>query len=1435
MKQDSDKVVIAHDVTDTGSQQIDKGETDEIRSSSTAPTLPNNGLYGTNPDSNAEYLIETDPAFANYKNWLSSGYMLDRLQLDPTITQKRLGDGYYEQQYIRDQIMMLTGRYYLANYGNQDTQYKSLMDASVTAAQTLNLRPGIALTASQVANLTTDIVWLVQQDIALADGTTQSVLVPKVYTRQAVGQIDGTGNLIAANNIDMQLTGDLSNQGNIVGHKQVKINASNLTNQNGGVIAGDYVQIGTVNDLNNLGGTLQADNAMQLNVGGDLNNQSTTYKTEAVKGASTSSHTGINQIASIYVGDGLKGQVDADGNPLTTFVANVGGNTTFAVGRLDNLGGSSFIDTKGNVALDAVNTSYQSNSILDANNYYKQGASQDIGSQLNSSNDLIIKAGNDVTGTAAQINSDNGTIGVIAGNDVIFSEGRSTQNLNTAVKTVDKGTFSTTRTQDRFDSQSDNSIASNTEGNTVGIAAGNNIDLRGTNIASNFGTQLTAAGNIDMLAVQNIASQSSSSQEEKSGLFGAQSGMGFTLGKQQTDESNSSTELTHTASQVGAIDGNVIIDAGGSYQQTGSNIIAGMGADSDKDTSNISNATDRGNTVILAKDINIDNVMDVHTNQSEQKFKQTGLSVAISNSLVDSAKSINSLVDAGGNTDSTRMKGMAAAAGLMKAKALAKEANSAGYDLLDGNLKGIGNTRIQGTIGTQKSQSNGSSYNEVNQASTITTNNLALIATGGGTDSNININGSNLDISNNALFQAHNDFNVNGVAQNSNTRSTNSSSSAAIGGYASTSSGVGITASASKGKGYANSDSMTYANSNINVGNTTTLDIGNDVNIKGGVINTGKAQGIIGGSMNIESLQDTATYDSNQKNAGFTADVALEGAGSSLSLNGGRTDIDADYKAVGEQSGILTGDGGFDLEVDGKTTLIGGAITTTDAAVAAGRNKYVSKGGITTQDIVNTSSYEGDAIQVGVSLGMTDKKPQGNTNGLGYGTDSDSDGSITKAGITGIAGNSGITTDNQAEYAGALNNGFDETRVNEELGAQTQITQAFDQERRKIKTEINAKEQKLRKEAEEQGQLGNTTARDKLIEQADKVQNQGLLFDAISGAIYGPNSNGATGYVAKAASPFVASQIGTYFKANEVVNSIDGGTRSEQGSAAHILAQGVLGAAISYATGNDALTGGISAGAGEATAPLLSKYLYGVNKPSELTAEQKDTISAITSVVGATIGSTTDSASNAANAAETNKVAVEDNYYYADLKNINKKTKQEVERIYNIQKSSFEGKCRSAGGDCNDVIQKMLNFVENPYVKSKYGSLRNQTIAKLESNPELLITYFDSLAYKFNAKDKSILNRYIKPTIQAGGGAIGAVGSVGGAAYACGASAGIGCYAAAIAGSAGLTSSSDHLITGTKNFGKPLSEQDPTQIVQTLQQLGLSKEAAQTLQLGIDV
>ncbi|MGP9526298.1 hypothetical protein ACT3QO_14205, partial [Psychrobacter sp. AOP7-D1-15] len=48
-----------------------------------------------------------------------------------------------------------------------------------------------------------------------------------------------------------------------------------------------------------------------------------------------------------------------------------------------------------------------------------------------------------------------------------------------------------------------------------------------------------------------------------------------------------------------------------------------------------------------------------------------------------------------------------------------------------------------------------------------------------------------------------------------------------------------------------------------------------------------------------------------------------------------------------------------------------------------------------------------------------------------------------------------ITTDNRAEYAGALENVFDANRVNEELGAQTQITQDFGKEAPKAVAEFS--------------------------------------------------------------------------------------------------------------------------------------------------------------------------------------------------------------------------------------------------------------------------------------------------------------------------------------------------------------------------------------------
>ena len=74
-------------------------------------------LFKINPG-RAGWLIETDPAFTDYRSWLGSDYMLRGLGQDPDYTHKRLGDGYYEQRLINEQIAKLTGYRRLDGYCN---------------------------------------------------------------------------------------------------------------------------------------------------------------------------------------------------------------------------------------------------------------------------------------------------------------------------------------------------------------------------------------------------------------------------------------------------------------------------------------------------------------------------------------------------------------------------------------------------------------------------------------------------------------------------------------------------------------------------------------------------------------------------------------------------------------------------------------------------------------------------------------------------------------------------------------------------------------------------------------------------------------------------------------------------------------------------------------------------------------------------------------------------------------------------------------------------------------------------------------------------------------------------------------------------------------------------------------------------------------------
>ena len=272
-------------------------------------SLPTNQLFRIDTAPGAKYLVETDPAFTNYKTFLSSDYFEQQLGMDPSKSLKRYGDGFEEQQLVADQVLALTGRRYLDGYANTQDEYEGLMGAGVAFAKAYQLTPGVALTAAQMALLTTDIVWLTPETVTLPDGTTTQVLVPVVYLRQAqAGDLAPSGALMAGGSLLIQTPGQLVNSASL-GGDAIQASAADITNT-GTIAANSGLLLAASNDLTNTSGTLIASaGTIALQAGRDIVLQTQTLSSTAsvttADGTSLSSRTSTDRIATIQAGADL--------------------------------------------------------------------------------------------------------------------------------------------------------------------------------------------------------------------------------------------------------------------------------------------------------------------------------------------------------------------------------------------------------------------------------------------------------------------------------------------------------------------------------------------------------------------------------------------------------------------------------------------------------------------------------------------------------------------------------------------------------------------------------------------------------------------------------------------------------------------------------------------------------------------------------------------------------------------------------------------------------------------------------------------------------------------------------------------------------------------------------------------------------------------------
>ncbi len=997
-----------------------------------------NPLFRQSPDPATGYLVETDPAFINYRQWLASDYLLRQLSVDPDTVQKRLGDGFYEQQRVREQIAQLTGRRFMEGYASDETQYQALMNQAVTFAQAHHLRPGIALSKEQVAALTSDIVWLVEEDVTLPDGEQHRALVPRVYVVPRDGDLNAQGALLAGQRIRLDVSGDIVNSGTIAGRQLLTLTADNLRNQSGR-ITGTEVAIGATNNIENMGGTINATQSLVAAAGRDIEASATTHSSESASRSAMHSRTTIERVAGLYV-SGDKGLL----------IASAGRDLNLSAAAVINQGkeGSTLLSAGRDINLDTVKETASNQTTWDRKNWRKDSSSTDTGTQIHTEGSVQMAAGGDINLKAASVTSSTSEIRMDAAGNVAMTTGERREQLDEAHQHKESGTFSsTTRTsRDIIDQRS--AETSTVSGQRVHIHAGQQISITGSDIVSTDSTTLTAGTHIAIEAAAEQREETHIYKEKTSGLTSS-GGFGLSVGTRKQSSNAQNSEQHTRAATLGSTDGNVQMIAGADYRQRGSDVLA-----------------PKSDVSIAAQRIDITEAHENRSTHTQTRFEQSGITVAVSNPVITAVQTAQQMSKAASQTSDSRMKALAAANTAMTT-ASAVDAVAAGQGTtINGKENQIvtqrdaagnptetkeanaadrmGGISVNVSLGSSNSRSNNTSTTDTASASRVQAGgDIDITAKGAGTDSDLIVQGSALNAGKRLSLAAESEISLRGAANTSEQHSDNDSSSRSVGVGMNlgVKGGVGVTIAASQGKGHGDDSELSWTNTHAQAGEQTSLRSGSDTNIIGAVVTSPQITADIGGHLNITSLQDTSSYESKQQSIGGSVTIGSAPSGN-LSLS--RSKIDSDYTSVKEQSALRAGDNGFDITVAGNTNLKGGAITSTETAHASQRNQYSTGGTLSTEDLQNRAHYEASAYSVNIGSGFSAAgklAPSGT--GAGIGKESDNASSMTRAAITGAAGDINARTGDKESGIAKI---FDVEKVQREINAQVQITQTFTQE-----------------------------------------------------------------------------------------------------------------------------------------------------------------------------------------------------------------------------------------------------------------------------------------------------------------------------------------------------------------------------------------------------
>ncbi|EOL2854609.1 hemagglutinin repeat-containing protein, partial [Escherichia coli] len=772
-------------------------------------------------------------------------------------------------------------------------------------------------------------------------------------------------------------------------------------------------------------------------------------------------------------------------------------------------------------------------------------------------------------------------------------------------------------------------------GNRVTVNAGDNLTVEGSDVVADRDVSLAAGNHVDVLAATSTDTSWRFKETKKSGLMGT-GGIGFTIGSSKTthDRREAGTTQSQSASTIGSTAGNVSITAGKQAHISGSDVIA------NRDIS------------ITGDSVVVDPGHDRRTVDEKFEQKKSGLTVALSGTV---GSAINNAVTSAQETKESSDSRLKALQATKTALSGVQAGQAAAMATATGDPNATG---VSLSLTTQKSESQQHSESDTVSGSTLNAgNNLSVVATGknrGDNRGDIVIAGSQLKAGGNTSLDAANDILLSGAANTQKTTGRNSSSGGGVGVSIGAGKGAGISvfASVNAAKGSEKGNGTEWTETTTDSGKTVTINSGRDTVLNGAQVNGNRIIADVGHDLLISSQQDTSKYDSKQTSVAAGGSFTFGSMTGSGYIAASRDKMKSRFDSVAEQTGMFAGDGGFDITV-GRHTQLDGAVI---ASTATPDKNHLDTGTLGFSDLHNEADYKvshsGIRLSGGGSFG---DKFQGNMPG---GMISAGGHSGHAEGTTQVAVAEGTITirdrDNQKQNPADLSR--DPAHANDS------ISPIFDKEKeqRRLQTvglisdigsqvadiartqgELNAL--KAAKEATGETLPANATEKQrqeylaKLRDTPEYKKEQEkygtgseiqLGIQAATAALQGLAGGNLAGALAGASAPELAHLLKS----------------TEKDPAVNAIAHAILGGAVAAMQGNNVAAGAAGAATGELAARAIAGMLYPGVKQSDLSEEQKQTISTLATVsAGLGGGLTGNSTASAAVGAQSGKNAVENN------------------------------------------------------------------------------------------------------------------------------------------------------------------------------------------------